>query len=114
MLPSDSHAAQVGFTLDAVAAAAVESTRKRGPRGGPRPPGGPSPGPPARDILLLHPTGRLSLYIGSRHVCNVAVNVRDPGRVARYAPVTLGGRSAERGAVPTLYFSSTVYFQAHT
>lgn len=88
------------FTLDAVAVAAVESTRKRAVCGGPRSPEGPSLGHPARDILLLHPTGRLSLCIGSRHVCNVAVNLRDPGRLARYAPVACGvGRAEERGAL---------------
>jgi hypothetical protein len=69
---------QVAFAFDAVAATAVCSIRKRAPAAaGQLPP---------RDILLLHPTGRLSLYIGSRYVCNVAVPGQMSDAAKLYAP----------------------------
>ncbi len=80
-----------------MAVAAVESTRKWGVSSGPGVPAG----LPVRDILLLHRTGRLSLCIGSRHVCNVAVDVRAPGRLQLYAPISGAERPAERGTGPS-------------
>ena len=53
---------QVAFTINAAAVAAVRASRAAAE--------GRSP---ARDILVLHPRGRLSLYIGARHVCDVSV-----------------------------------------
>ncbi len=58
---------QVAFTISAAAVAAIQATRAAA-----------EGQPPARDILVLHPRGRLSLYIGARHVCDVSVRASAP------------------------------------
>ena len=77
---------QVAFTASAAAIAAVRATRAAAP--------GQSP---ARDILLLHPRGRLSLHIGARHICDVSVRASDAsvadGPLSRLLPVAPAGVS---------------------
>ena len=58
---------QVAFTVSAAAIAALQATRAAA-----------AGQPPARDILVLHPRGRLSLYVGARHVCDVSVRATAP------------------------------------
>lgn len=53
---------QVAFTLSAAAVVAVKATCADK-----------ESGLPARDLLVLHPRGRLALYAGARHVCDVSV-----------------------------------------
>ena len=52
----------MAFTLSAAAVVAVKATRADT-----------GAGLPARDLLVLHPRGRLALYVGARHVCGVSV-----------------------------------------
>ncbi|KAK9828929.1 hypothetical protein WJX72_002853 [[Myrmecia] bisecta] len=54
---------EVAFSMDALAAAAISATR---------PADGDAAIPP-RDLLVLHANARLALYIGARHICDVAV-----------------------------------------
>jgi len=91
---------QVAFSVDAIAAAAVQSTRAPLDTAA-------HTAMPLRDILILHPTGRLSLYIGSRHVCNVAVcpepDAAGPDPYAALArgtlrPTKLGALASETAA----------------
>ena len=57
--------AQVAFSFDAVAVAAVVATRR-----------GTTPlGQPLRDTLILQPNRRLSLCAGSRMICHVSVGL---------------------------------------
>eukprot|EP00887_Chlorella_sp_A99_P005912 scaffold29.g5912.t1 len=68
---------EVVFSLSAASVAAVAATCTGGPVGD----------PPPRDLLLLHPDGRLALYVGSRLICNVvAPGAAGPGSAA-YAPL---------------------------
>ena len=53
--------------MDAVSVAAVTATRPYQPSSG-------SPIPPT-DLLVLHSAAKLSLYVGSRHVCNVRLKL---------------------------------------
>lgn len=101
---------QVAFTYDAVAVATVEATRKRGVCEGPSPPGAPPSGLPARDILLQHATGRLSLHIGSRHVCNVVVDAAGPSRLGPYAGLIGAEKPTETGET---VFYNQLHFISH-
>lgn len=58
---------QVAFTLSAAALATLQATRFDS-----------DAQPPARAILVLHPRGRLSLYVGAYHVCDVSVRAPGP------------------------------------
>ena len=58
---------QVAFHLSAAALATVQATRTSF-----------DAQPPTRDILVLHPRGRLSLYVGAYHVCDVSVRAPGP------------------------------------
>jgi hypothetical protein len=73
---------QVAFKekLDFRAAAVVSATRGA--------PLGRASGPPPRDLLLLHPNGTLSLYIGARHVCNISIRAPPSDNADPYAALT--------------------------
>ncbi|GAB4821235.1 hypothetical protein N2152v2_008281 [Parachlorella kessleri] len=60
---------EVAFSLPAVSVAAVSATF----RGSQQPPDGPSQQQPPKDLLVLHPDGRLCLYMGPHQVCTVQV-----------------------------------------
>ncbi|KAL0039031.1 hypothetical protein WJX77_005730 [Trebouxia sp. C0004] len=58
---------QVAFEVDALSMAAVTATRR---------PQASSQAPiPPTDLLLLHSPAKLSLYVGSRHVCDIRLRV---------------------------------------
>jgi hypothetical protein len=90
---------QVAFAFDAAAVAAVQLTRRL------RQPTAAGQLPP-RDILLLHPTGRLSVCLGSRLVCNVSVPMRGGSPLAQYTPfvATAHGRTVSPSGLPTVLF----------
>ena len=58
---------QVAFEMDAVSAAAVTATRPTSPNAGPH--------IPPTDLLVLHSAAKLSLYVASRHVCDIRLRV---------------------------------------
>lgn len=107
-------AAQVAFSCDALAVAALQATRR-----------GATPlGQPARDALILHPTRRLSLCAGPRLLCSVAVALppllalspyarfsrdRDPRRHGVLLPLHAACMlpSARLGSAASLHTSST-------
>ena len=80
----EGHAVQVAFTLSAAAVVAVKATRADT-----------DSGLPARDLLVLHPRGRLALYAGARHVCDVSVR-------APAAPQAGAAQSLVRSLLPCL------------
>ena len=75
---------QVAFTLSAAAVVAVKATRADT-----------DSGLPARDLIVLHPRGRLALYAGARHVCDVFVR-------APAAPQAGAAQSLIRSLLPCL------------
>lgn len=78
--------------MDAISVAAVTATRQ--------PPtlGADTPVPPT-DLLVLHSAARLSLYVASRHVCDIRLTV--PGLdngLAPYLGFLRGSHTAPREA----------------
>ena len=67
---------KVAFEMDAVSMAAVTATR-------PSALGVDSPIPPT-DLLVLHSAAKLSLYVASRHVCDI--RLRNPGWDGGFSP----------------------------
>ena len=67
---------QVAFEMDAISVAAVTATR-------PAAPGAGTPIPPT-DLLVLHSPAKLSLYVASRHVCDIRLRV--PGLESGFPP----------------------------
>ena len=93
----DARRVEVAFSLSAVSVAAVAATR------GGRQQGSHGVGP--RDLLLLHPDGRLALYVGSRFVCNVAISSCGSTMLARYGrllrlPTPVGQSSMDGELLP--------------
>ncbi|KAL3147502.1 hypothetical protein ABBQ38_014558 [Trebouxia sp. C0009 RCD-2024] len=84
--------AEIAFEMDAISVAAVTATRQ--------PPtlGADTPVPPT-DLLVLHSAARLSLYVASRHVCDIRLTV--PGLdngLAPYLGFLRGSHTAPREA----------------
>jgi hypothetical protein len=81
-------AMQVVFTLSAAAVTTLQATRAN-----------PDAQPPARDILVLHPRGRLSLYVGAHQICHVSVRAPGPPSAQTMRPVpstTIGQIRSDR------------------
>jgi hypothetical protein len=80
--------AQMAFSFDALAVAALRATRR-----------GATPlGQPARDILILHPTRRLSLCAGARLLCSVSVALPPLLALSPYARFSRDRDPRSRGA----------------
>ena len=71
---------QVAFKLAAVAVAAVEGTRIQS---GPKPES--AMGVMTRDLLVLHPSGRLALHAGAQQLCTLSVQPPRPLALDAYA-----------------------------
>ncbi|KAL4443950.1 hypothetical protein ABPG75_011687 [Micractinium tetrahymenae] len=89
---------EVAFTLPALAVAAVEAALHTH-RAGEHQQGGQAP--PPRDLLVLHPDGRLSLHVGWRRLCTVALpgdSTAGTAGTAAYAQLLGHGHDGHGGA----------------
>lgn len=77
---SDHAMVQMAFMLPAKSAVGIVATRKPVTDDG-------SEAIPPRDILLLHPDGRLGLYVGSQPVATVALDLAPSAAAAALSHV---------------------------
>ena len=77
--------------MDAVSVAAVTATR-------PAAPGAGTPVPPT-DLLVLHSAAKLSLYVASRHVCDIRLRVPGlDGGLSPYSSFLRGSQTVPKEA----------------